>query len=300
MEVTIGKDELYRAVSRVQNIIEKRSNMPILSMILVSAENGEIHISATDLEISLQQKIPAEVLTPGSITISGRKLFEILKETKSPKIFMKEKENNWVFVSDDQTKYNLACLPADEYPIFVEPEGVEIGVVADEALAGEYWVGCYIKLSNPFTGVDLQNFRLFGFGAAAWEVMLRAYYTTASGWQWYLTRPAGGTTTATALSSFNLGQWYWVETHLKRSSGGAATDGDCHVWVDDVLVHDQNDYDNNPPASTNLSNARITLDNIDVGTAGTVYYDHFVLSNEGRIYRTKRNLLTGVFGGPIR
>jgi len=125
MEVTIGKDELYRAVSRVQNIIEKRSNMPILSMILISAENGEIHISATDLEISLQQKIPAEVLNPGSITISGRKLFEILKEAKSPKIFMKEKENNWVFVSDDQTKYNLACLPADEYPIFVEPEGVE-------------------------------------------------------------------------------------------------------------------------------------------------------------------------------
>jgi DNA polymerase-3 subunit beta len=98
--------------------------MPILSMILISAVDSDISISATDLEISLQQKIPAEVLNKGSITISGRKLFEILKESKSSDIYLKEKENNWVFISDEKTQYNLACLPAEEYPIFVEPEDV--------------------------------------------------------------------------------------------------------------------------------------------------------------------------------
>lgn len=134
MEITIGKDELYKAVSRVQGIIEKRTNMPILSMILISAANEEIVISATDLEISLQQKVPAEVISSGSVTISGRKLFEIMKETKSQKIHLKEKENNWVFVSDQQARYNLACLPADEYPIFVEPEGVEGLEIEGDAL----------------------------------------------------------------------------------------------------------------------------------------------------------------------
>ncbi|MGD2127032.1 MAG: DNA polymerase III subunit beta, partial [Desulfobacteraceae bacterium] len=125
MEIRIEREDLYRAVSRVQSIIEKRSNMPILSMILISAGGSDIEISATDLEISLQQKISAEVISPGSITISGRKLFEILKESKSPKIYIKEKENNWVFLSDEQARYNLACLPADEYPIFVQPEDVD-------------------------------------------------------------------------------------------------------------------------------------------------------------------------------
>ena len=135
MEIKINRDELYRAVSKVQSIIEKRSNMPILSMILLSATDSSISISATDLEISLQQTIPAKVLTQGSITISGRKFFEILKESKSQDIYLKEKENNWVFITDDKAQYNLACLPADEYPVFVEPEGVVMVEMDGEVLS---------------------------------------------------------------------------------------------------------------------------------------------------------------------
>jgi DNA polymerase-3 subunit beta len=126
MEIKIDREELHKAVSKVQSIIEKRSNMPILSMILLSAEGSEISISATDLEISLQQRIPAQVVNPGSVTISGRKLFEILKESKNPMIQIRAKENNWVFLSDEQAKFNLASLSADEYPVFVEPEGVDM------------------------------------------------------------------------------------------------------------------------------------------------------------------------------
>ncbi|MFZ7112336.1 MAG: DNA polymerase III subunit beta [Desulfatiglandales bacterium] len=124
MEITIDRDQLYRSISRVQSIIEKRSNMPILSMVLISTDEGTIDISATDLEISFQQRIPAKIISPGNVTISGRKLFEILKESKHPEIYIKEKENNWVFITDKAAKYNLACLPSDEYPVFVEPEDV--------------------------------------------------------------------------------------------------------------------------------------------------------------------------------
>ncbi len=124
MELRIDRDELYRAVSRVQSIIEKRSNMPILSTVLLSAEDSVVTLSATDLEISFQQKLAAEVLTAGSLAISGRKLFEIVKESKGASIYIKEKENNWAFISDDRAKFNMACLSPDEYPMFVEPEDV--------------------------------------------------------------------------------------------------------------------------------------------------------------------------------
>jgi len=126
MEIRINRDDLYKAVAKVQTIIEKRSNMPILSMVLLNVDKSDLHLSATDLEISFQQKIPAEVINPGSVTISGRKLFEILKECKNPRMHIKEKENNWVSLTDDQVKYNLACLPAEEYPLFLEPEGVDL------------------------------------------------------------------------------------------------------------------------------------------------------------------------------
>lgn len=125
MEIKINKDQIYNAISRIQSIIEKRSNMPILSTILISAIDSDIFISATDLEISFQQKLSAEVINPGSIAIPGRKLFEILKESKNPNIYIKEKENNWIFLTDEQVKFNLACLPADEFPVFIEPEDVK-------------------------------------------------------------------------------------------------------------------------------------------------------------------------------
>jgi DNA polymerase-3 subunit beta len=126
MEIIIDRDELYKAISKVQSIVEKRSNMPILSMVLLGTTESTVQLSATDLEISFQQKIQAEVRNPGNITISGKKLFEILKESKNPKIRIQEKENNWVFLTDEQVNYNLACLPSEEFPVFVEPEGVEL------------------------------------------------------------------------------------------------------------------------------------------------------------------------------
>jgi len=138
MEIKVDKGAFYKSIARVQSIIEKRSNMPILSMILLSTNGSDLKISATDLEISLQQAIPVKIINPGSITISGRKLFEILKESRSSEIHIKEKENNWVNIFDNKTKYNLACLPAEEFPVFVEPEGVDTtgmeGIVLKEMI----------------------------------------------------------------------------------------------------------------------------------------------------------------------
>jgi len=135
MEIRIDRDDLFKATSKVQSIIEKRSNMPILSTVLLSTVDSDIYLSATDLEISLQQKLSAEVINAGSVTISGRKLFEIVKESKEQKIYIKEKENNWIFISDDKARYNLACLPSDEYPVFMEPEDITTIEIDGETLA---------------------------------------------------------------------------------------------------------------------------------------------------------------------
>lgn len=122
MELKIDTDVLLKAISRVQAILEKRSHMPILSTVLLTTKGDELEISATDLEISFQNSYPAEILTPGSMTISGKRLLDITRETSSKKIYICEKENNWVYISDDNAHYNLSCLPADEFPALTEPE----------------------------------------------------------------------------------------------------------------------------------------------------------------------------------
>ena len=125
MEIRIDREDLYKSVSRVQSIIEKRSNMPILSTILITTAGEDVNISATDLELGFQQSIKAQIAEEGSVTIPGRKLFEILKESKNPMFHIKEKDNNWVFMSDGIARFDLACLSAEDFPALVEPEGVE-------------------------------------------------------------------------------------------------------------------------------------------------------------------------------
>lgn len=123
MEVKIDREILFKAVSRIQGILEKRSHMPILSTVLLTAKEEELEISATDLEIGFQDTYQAEIIKPGSVTISGKKLLDITRETNSKNIYISEKENNWIYISDGNAHYNLSSLPAEEFPVLIEPEG---------------------------------------------------------------------------------------------------------------------------------------------------------------------------------
>lgn len=123
MEIKIDRDIFLKGISRIQGILEKRSHMPILSTVLLTAKENDLEISATDLEISFQDSYPVETIKSGSVTISGKKLLDITRETDSKKIYILEKDNNWVYISDNNAHYNLSCLPVDEFPILTEPEG---------------------------------------------------------------------------------------------------------------------------------------------------------------------------------
>lgn len=122
MEVKIDRDILLKGISRVQGILEKRSHMPILSTVLLTTKGEELEMSATDLEIGFQNSYPVDIIKPGSVTISGKRLLDITRETNSKKIHISEKENNWVYISDNNAHYNISCLPADEFPVLTEPE----------------------------------------------------------------------------------------------------------------------------------------------------------------------------------
>jgi len=135
MEIKINRDVLLKGVSRVQGILEKRSHMPILSTVLLITKEDKVEISATDLEIGFQNSYPAEIVKPGSITISGKKLLDITRETTSKNIYILEKDNNWIYISDNKAHYNLSSLPADEFPVLTEPEGIIMIEIDGKVLA---------------------------------------------------------------------------------------------------------------------------------------------------------------------
>ena len=80
MNFTIEKEVFLKGLGRVQGIVEKRNTIPVLSNVLLEGSDGELHLTATDLEVGMQSTYPANIRKPGKITVSAKKLYEIIKE----------------------------------------------------------------------------------------------------------------------------------------------------------------------------------------------------------------------------
>jgi DNA polymerase III subunit beta len=128
MKLKIKKEEILKGLQRIQGIVEKKNTMPILSNMLLTAEGGSIEIIATDLEIGLRGRYVADVEKPGSVTVSAKKMYEIVRELPADDVQIKVEEGNWVKIISGRAQFKLVGLPKDEYPAL--PDVAEEGMIA--------------------------------------------------------------------------------------------------------------------------------------------------------------------------
>jgi len=131
MQFQIERKSLLAGLQQVLGVVEKRSTMPMLSHILITANSPEnsietgISIFATDLEISISDDYPAHVIVPGQMTVPGKKLLEITRELPDGMVKMSLQENNWISVEAGKAYFKITGLPSDEFPTpsFLDEEG---------------------------------------------------------------------------------------------------------------------------------------------------------------------------------
>ncbi|MDE0910396.1 MAG: DNA polymerase III subunit beta [Myxococcota bacterium] len=121
MKLTINKGELQTGLSRLQGIVEKRNSMPILANVLMSASNkgkdGEqLQLAATDLEVGIQSSHEAKVTTAGGVTVSAKKLFEIVRELPDEDIHLEATANGYLNIKCARSNFTLAGTSTEEYP----------------------------------------------------------------------------------------------------------------------------------------------------------------------------------------
>jgi DNA polymerase-3 subunit beta len=130
MKLKIKKEEILKGLQRIQGVVERKNTMPILSNMLLIAEGKGIEIVATDLEIGLRGQYAAEVSQPGAVTVSAKKMYEIVRELPAEDIQIKVEDNNWVKIISGHSQFKLVGLPKDEYPAL--PEVAEEGMIVLE------------------------------------------------------------------------------------------------------------------------------------------------------------------------
>ena len=128
MQFIISRDIFLTGLAKVQGIVEKRHTIPILANVLIESKNNEITITATDLEVGLRSKYKAQVIEEGKITISAKKLYEIIKELPDKDINFDTKNNFWVEIKCDKSLFNLVGLSPEEFPKFPDIEQNESSI----------------------------------------------------------------------------------------------------------------------------------------------------------------------------
>ncbi len=120
MKLTIEKSDLHRGLSRLQAVVEKRSSMPILANVLLTAtggkEEGQLELVATDLEVGVRDVHTVQVDDPGSITVSARKLFDIVREFPDEPIQLSAEADAFLEIHCGRIHFSLSGDSAEEYP----------------------------------------------------------------------------------------------------------------------------------------------------------------------------------------
>ena len=117
MELNIQRSTFLAGVQRTLGVTEKRTTSPILNNVLIRTKENKVRIIATDKEISLLADYDAEIIAEGDITLSARKLYEMIRACYGDTIhFKKNEHNNIVTITCDKVVYKIPGVPADDFP----------------------------------------------------------------------------------------------------------------------------------------------------------------------------------------
>jgi DNA polymerase III subunit beta len=136
MKLTIERAALLRSLAHVQNVVERRTTIPILSNVKLAADADGLGLTATDMDLSLVAREPAQVARKGTTTLAAHTLFDIVRKLPDGSEVGIEQGDGGsgggeVTVRAGRSVFNLPTLPPDEFPaIGDEPLGVRFTIGA--------------------------------------------------------------------------------------------------------------------------------------------------------------------------
>jgi DNA polymerase-3 subunit beta len=123
MEIRLKRDELLAELVPMQGIVERKSTIPVLSHLLLTAKGGRLHLAATDLDVSLVSSVAAEVKSEGALAVQARKFLEIVRSLVADEIRLAVEGERSLRIHAAKSKFRIHGLPAVDFPTLPQVEG---------------------------------------------------------------------------------------------------------------------------------------------------------------------------------
>jgi DNA polymerase III subunit beta len=123
MKATIERATLLKSLSHVQSVVERRNTIPILSNVLIEArDDNSIRLMATDLDLQVDESVPANVDQPGATTVPAHTLFDIVRKLPEGSQVELNVAEGKMHLSSGRSQFHLSTLPRDDFPVISEGE----------------------------------------------------------------------------------------------------------------------------------------------------------------------------------
>lgn len=116
MKLVISRSELVSLIGKIQSVVPSKPPIPILSNILIEAEDGQLIMSATDLTVSMKAFTEAKIAKEGAIALPAKRFFQLIRELTTPQIKLECDENGIATIIAGTSEFKLHGMNKSEFP----------------------------------------------------------------------------------------------------------------------------------------------------------------------------------------
>lgn len=118
MKFTCKQQVLSKALNIVSKAVSNKTTMPVLKGIFISADEGCITITASDMDLSIQHSIKEDIIVeqPGEAVISAKLFMDIIRKLPNEMISIEDMDGTSIRVKTSGSEFTILAMDADEFP----------------------------------------------------------------------------------------------------------------------------------------------------------------------------------------
>jgi DNA polymerase-3 subunit beta len=122
MEIRVTRSEFLGELAPMQGIVERKTTIPVLSHLLLTAREDSLHLAATDLDVSLTSRCEADVKREGAIAVQAKKLMEIIRSLTGEEVLLVQEEPRILTIRAGKSRFKIHGLSPDDFPTLPKVE----------------------------------------------------------------------------------------------------------------------------------------------------------------------------------
>jgi DNA polymerase-3 subunit beta len=116
MEIRVNRSDFLGELIPMQGIVERKTTIPVLSHLLLTAREDRLNLAATDLDVSLTSWCESDVKDPGGIAVQAKKLLEIIRSLTADEVLLVQEEPRVLTIRAGKSRFKVHGLAPDDFP----------------------------------------------------------------------------------------------------------------------------------------------------------------------------------------